>query len=176
MLMSTGPVQGNCKAEIQADLTAHLGSPALLPLKPAQCLVLIDTTLVSLKSGDNLWLDGLYLREVATDRRMFAFVVQLFDPSELYLTGVTLQGTSGPAANGPASGGVHAQSNVYAQGTAHLHGPPSCTTSDDACNAPHLTLNAHISFMSLTGHPILQGNGASSCHGPAHPHQELLTE
>lgn len=112
-------LQGACKDAIPESLSAELGEPALLPLLPNQCLVLVDATLVSLQAGDKLWLDGLYLREVATTRRMFAFVTQLFDPSELYLTAVTLQETSGPTADGgPVSGGLHLQSSTYAEGIA----------------------------------------------------------
>ena len=73
--------------------------------------MVVDKPLFHLTSG-GLWIDNLYILE--GDDLEFALLSQLETPSELFLTGCTLQGTSGVTA-GPSEGGLLAK-NTYAEG------------------------------------------------------------
>ena len=109
-------MQGDCEDEPPKSLTSKLQSPDLVGLKPRQCLLVLDSPLLSLPdSYDGIWLDNLYLRAT---KEVFGMVVQLFAPSELYLTDCTFQGPGqGSSGSGEAGSnrGVVA-TNLYSRG------------------------------------------------------------
>lgn len=60
-------LQGNCSSPPPSDLVpgdardASAAQP-LLPLRPQQCLILLDSPFLRAPASASLWLDGLYLR------------------------------------------------------------------------------------------------------------------
>lgn len=99
-------LQGNCSEPIPANITESLSGPALVPRKPGQCLVVFFGNGLSVVSeaAQNLWIDGLYLRQtpledppdtestiLTIDRVTFGAPLQ-HAPS-VWLSNVTIQGS-----------------------------------------------------------------------------------
>lgn len=89
-------LQGNCDASTAAGAFKLNGSP-LEGLTEGQCLVVTDTSLLSVTVGD-LWLDQLYIRhhlpeeETDPDAVRTGALVSVAGKGKLYMTKITLQG------------------------------------------------------------------------------------
>lgn len=98
------------------------------PLKPGQCLLLTDASAMYVRNG-NFWLNNVYIRLRTTDRTRSAefhpALVSVTDApiGRLYMTNVTLQGSSIQA-----STGLYIASGAYIAG-AHLTSPSVSTLS-----------------------------------------------
>jgi hypothetical protein len=89
-------LQGNCAADpLPVDLGLS-GPGDLISRNPQQCILVIDVRLF--RAEQNLWLDNLYIRYIATNRsRESSLVDCLGGTCNLWLTAVTLHGyTSAP--------------------------------------------------------------------------------
>ena len=72
----------------------------MLPLLPHQCLLHVDMRFLSteLDSGSGpsqLWLDGVYLRYIRSSRSGLLRDALISSSGEMWLTGVTMQGSGG---------------------------------------------------------------------------------
>ena len=120
-------LQGNCSEPFPSNITDGLGGPPLLPRKPGQCLVVLFGNGLSVVSdtAQNLWIDGLYLRQspledppdtestvLAIDRITFGAPLQ-HAPS-VWMSNVTLQGGGGEDVKG-----LSVSSRVVAEGVHH---------------------------------------------------------
>eukprot|EP00892_Ulva_mutabilis_P011357 jgi/Ulvmu1/8594/UM045_0037.1 len=103
VLSTTRSISGACATAPGLALSPSTGA-ALRPLLPGQCLLLTDTTVLTV-TNSSLWMDNLYLRllrsaRTAPQMSLVTTGTQLLTPGlltgaespALYLSGITLQG------------------------------------------------------------------------------------
>ena len=146
-------VQGNCTngenpGEPDPPQTLHdaVGA-ALLPLKPAQCLLVLDRNAISMHAA-RLWLDNIYFA-AANGQRPHQDNLALsagigvhglppystyreFDPLEVYATNVTVQGAAGRAAGGR----IFAFAPMSRGASVLFQGPLPTSPMGPPCEAP----------------------------------------
>jgi hypothetical protein len=115
-------------------MAAKLGAvmPAMLQLKPKQCLVIVDEDFLS--TSTSLWLNNLYVRVLRRTPDSSMYLLRVYDfasPSDtskvqkpaLWMSNVTLQGDDGDCS------GMSVDTQVYAQGAQALSvDVPTCCT------------------------------------------------
>ena len=111
-------MQGECPEASTADLP-QIPAPALVPLRPGQCILLAAEDMLSILSPD-MWLDNLYLRTLvpqnSTASRADSFVAltavaPVAGNTSRYMTRITFQGDNmGPTV------GMFADEKVFIEG------------------------------------------------------------
>lgn len=132
-------LQGNCSgsaAHLQRS-TDDVDAPAL-PLKPGQCLLLLDKSALSINDG-RLWLDNVYFAAarhpplfdtLAVSAGLSTHGLQPWSmyrqraPLELYATNVTFQGAGDRSGRAFAFAPLSRGASILFQGTAHAW--PTC--------------------------------------------------
>eukprot|EP00892_Ulva_mutabilis_P011355 jgi/Ulvmu1/8592/UM045_0035.1 len=90
-LNTTLSITGNCATAPGPALSPSTG-PAMRPLLPGQCLLLTDTSVLTV-TNSSLWMDNLYLRLQRSARTPLkpSFIKTEAESPALYLTGISLQ-------------------------------------------------------------------------------------
>ena len=139
-------MQGNCGDPFPV---AALGLSAeeagdLLPLKPRQCLVVVDDTMLMVNSG-TLWLHNLYLKVVQNHDRVETLLIAAgsntsdeqesphIKRSDIYVTSVTFDAQPYHKATAISTG--RRFSSVYVGGTLLPQGTKYVSTSSCGCRA-----------------------------------------
>eukprot|EP00892_Ulva_mutabilis_P011349 jgi/Ulvmu1/8587/UM045_0030.1 len=151
-LNTTFSITGNCATAPGPALSSPTGA-ALRPLLPWQCLLLTDTSVLTV-SNSSLWMDNLYLRlqrSARTPLEPFLLATESESPA-LYLTGITLQGDGQFKSTGTAGvqscNGLSAASPVYMQGCtlSHLGGDMKSLYAEDTLSIVNTTIVDNAQF------------------------------
>lgn len=106
-------LQGNCNDPPPDELVKHITGTELLPLKPGQCLLTTDASLMNVEHG-NMWLDGVYVRQKHTDS-YYQSLISVGRKGTLWMTSVTLQGDGSHVPNCEQCA-LDVASQLYAEG------------------------------------------------------------